>query len=114
MVLSSARWQEKIAGEPGLPPLEASEWFAGQRSARPLVAGTVARGQLQTDLALFTGRKTRLTRSPAEQEPAPQPGRDRAAFDENRDFVDTFPIAVDERLVRHGRDRYSIYCIVCH
>src|SRR4029079_1994002 len=95
-------------------PLEPSELFADQRSARPLVAGTVARGHLQTDLALFTGRKTRLTRSPAEQEPAPQPGRDRAAFDENRDFVDAFPIAIDERLVRHGRDRYSIYCIVCH
>jgi mono/diheme cytochrome c family protein len=114
MVLASAGCQQKMAGQPSYRPLEPSEWFADQRSARPLVAGTVARGHLQTDLALFTGRKTRLTRSPAEQEPAPQPGRDRAAFDENRDFVDAFPIAVDEGLVRHGRDRYSIYCLVCH
>jgi len=114
MVLASAGCQQKMAGQPSYRPLEPSEWFADQRSARPLVAGTVARGQLQTDLALFTGRNTRVTRGPAEQEPAPQPGRDRAAFDENRDFVDAFPIAVDERLVRHGRDRYSIYCLVCH
>src|SRR5438067_2808580 len=107
--------QQKMAGQPSYRSLEPSEFFADQRSARPLVAGTVPRGHLRTDLALFTGRKTRAGRNPAEQEPAPQSGAgQKAKFDENRDFVDSFPIAVDTEVLEHGRDRYMIYCVVCH
>ena len=53
-----------MAGQPSFRPLEPSEFFTDGRSARPLVSGTVARGHLQTDLALFTGRKTRRGRNP--------------------------------------------------
>src|SRR2546427_10629368 len=83
--------QQKMAGQPSYQPLEPCELFADQRSARPLVAGTVARGQLRTDLPFFTGRKTRTGRNPKEQEPAPRPDSgQRRAFDENRDFVSEF------------------------
>jgi len=104
-----------MASQPSYRTLEPSAFFPDQRSARPLVAGTVARGHLRTDLALFTGRKTGSGRNSAEQEPAPQPGSGpKSKFDENRDFVDSFPIAVDEQLIEHGRNRYLIYCVVCH
>jgi len=107
--------QQKMAGQPSYQPLEPSDFFADQRSSRPLVAGTVARGHLRTNLALTTGRKTRTGRFLPEREPAPTPTSDRGrAFDENRDFVESFPIAVDEQRIRHGRDRYAIYCAVCH
>ena len=33
-----------------------STFFADERSARPLVAGTVARGQLRDDALLYTGK----------------------------------------------------------
>jgi mono/diheme cytochrome c family protein len=97
--------QQKMAGQPSYQPLEASSFFSDGRSARPLIAGTVARGHLHTDVKLYSGRKTRLQPIPEGQ----LKGRD-----ENIDFVDEFPFAVDERLIRHGRDRYSIYCVVCH
>ncbi len=115
VVIVLAGCQQKMAGQPSYHALEPTEFFSDQRSARPLVTGTVARGHLKTDLALFTGRKTRASRSPAEQEPAPQAGSGPGKkFDEHRDFVDTFPIAIDEQAIEHGRDRYLIYCVVCH
>ncbi len=115
VAIATAGCQQKMAGQPSYRPLEPSEFFADQRSARPLVTGAVARGHLQTDLALFTGRKTRAGRNPAEQEPAPKSGGEKGAkFDENRDFVDSFPIVVNERVIEHGRDRYLIYCVICH
>src|SRR5207237_10157525 len=48
--------QQKMADQPSFRPLEASSFFSDGRSARPAVAGTVARGRLQTDAAFFTGR----------------------------------------------------------
>lgn len=107
--------QQKMASQPSYQPLEPSEFFPDGRSARPQVPATVARGQLRTDLALYTGRKTRRGRLVREAEPAPAAGSARAkAVDEDRDFVEDFPLAVDERLIRHGQDRYSIYCTPCH
>ena len=35
-------------------------------------------------------------------------------LEQNNDFVDAFPLPVSAALVRHGRDRYMIYCVVCH
>src|SRR5690242_15728611 len=93
--LLAAGCQQKMADQPSYQPLEPSDFFVDGRSARPLVPGTVARGQLRTDRALFTGRKSGRTGASREREPAPQPGSDRAkAFDENLDFVEDFPIAI--------------------
>jgi mono/diheme cytochrome c family protein len=104
-----------MADQPSFQPLEPFAFFADNRSARPLPRGTVARGQLHLDPAVYAGRKTWDGRNVALSEPAPEAGSERAKkFDENRDFVEEFPVAVDEDLIRHGRDRYSIYCSVCH
>src|SRR5437764_847333 len=83
--------QQKMAGQPSYKPLDASDFFADHRSARPLVPGTVARGQLRIDTALYTGRKSRGGEPKEEQQPAPEAGSDRARrFDENRNFVEEF------------------------
>src|SRR5438876_462687 len=103
--LASVGCQQKMAGQPSYRPLEPCGFFGDGRAARPLVAGTVARGHLQTDVAFYSGQKTR---------PRPIAEGELKGRDENRDFVDNFPIAIDERLIRHGRDRYLIYCVVCH
>ena len=42
--------------QPKYMPLRESTFFADERSARPLVAGTVARGQLRDDALLYTGK----------------------------------------------------------
>jgi mono/diheme cytochrome c family protein len=105
-----------MAGQPSFGPLEPSDFFADGRSARPQVAGTVARGHLRTDLALYTGRKTPAGGgAPPDEKIAATPEIERAKkFDENGDFVTEFPVPVDEKLIEHGHNRYAIYCVVCH
>ena len=48
---------------------EASDFFADQRSARPLIEGTIAQGHLHEDELLYTGRvagsRRRCFRSPS-------------------------------------------------
>src|SRR3954464_14446972 len=56
MMLLNSGCQQKMADQPSFKPLQASNFFADGRSARPVVPGTVARGHLRTDSAFFTGR----------------------------------------------------------
>ncbi len=49
--------QQKMAEQPSYKPLRTCEFFADGRSERPMVSGTVARGHLDADVGLFTGRR---------------------------------------------------------
>jgi mono/diheme cytochrome c family protein len=75
--------------QPKYRPFRKSEFFADGRSARPLVAGTVARGELREDLLFASGKSGAV-------------------------FADAFPMRVDEMLLRRGQERYRIYCSPCH
>jgi len=75
--------------QPKYIPLRESTFFDDQRSARPLVAGTVARGQLRDDSLLYTGKIN---------------GADATVF----------PFAVDARVMARGRERFEIFCSPCH
>ncbi len=75
--------------QPKYIPLRASTFFPDQRSARPLVEGTVARGHLHDDPLLETGKI-------------------------GNDDATVFPFAVDAGLLARGRERYDIYCSPCH
>lgn len=75
--------------QPKYIPLRESTFFSDARSARPLVAGTVARGQLHEDTLLYTGKIG---------------GADATMF----------PFRVDERVMARGRERYDIFCAPCH
>jgi mono/diheme cytochrome c family protein len=75
--------------QPRYEALEASTFFADGQSARPVVEGTVARGQLNEDDAFYRGR-------------------------EGKDFVSKLPIEVNAELLDRGQDRFEIYCAVCH
>jgi mono/diheme cytochrome c family protein len=75
--------------QPRYKTLSADDFFADGQSARPLVAGTVARGQLEEDQAFYTGK-----------------------VDDR--YVDDIPIKVDEKLLERGRERYGISCAMCH
>jgi len=75
--------------QPKYIPLRESAFFTDQRSARPPVPGTVARGQLRDDLLLYTGKID---------------GSDAAVF----------PFAVDDRIMARGRERFDIFCSPCH
>ena len=81
--------RQDMHDQPRFKPLRANSFFADGRSARPLVAGTVARGTLQEDDHLFTGRV-------------------------NNEFVTTFPFPVTEQVIRRGQERFNIFCSPCH
>jgi mono/diheme cytochrome c family protein len=81
--------RQDMHDQPKYEPYEKSEFFADQRSVRPRVAGTVARGHLN--------------------EPTPETtGKIGAAF------VATVPVAVTMDLMRRGQQRYDIFCSPCH
>jgi mono/diheme cytochrome c family protein len=109
--------QQEMGDQPSYRPLQPSKFFADGRAARPLVEGTVARGQLETDIGLFTGRRERLP-APVVVAAAGQEGDKPAVKLVNPDnmssYIDGFPVAVTANLLERGRERYSIYCAVCH
>jgi mono/diheme cytochrome c family protein len=75
--------------QPKFIPLRQATFFADQRSARPPVTGTVARGQLREDALLYTGKVN---------------GADATVF----------PFAIVERTLRRGQERFDIFCSPCH
>jgi mono/diheme cytochrome c family protein len=90
VVLPGCSEQDMVI-QPRVKPYQESAFFADGQASRPLVFGTVARGQLGTDLAYETGKTGDL-------------------------LVDKIPdrVKVDEALLKHGRERYNIYCSPCH
>jgi hypothetical protein len=114
-----------MATQPSYRPYDPSTFFEDGRSERPLVPGTVARGQLRTDLHLFAGRRPDLVRSPnfpaaivATAFGNPFAVATLATVQVNAEdelnSVDTFPFPVTKGVLEHGRNRYMIYCVVCH
>jgi mono/diheme cytochrome c family protein len=81
--------RQDMQDQPKYRPYRRSDFFGDERSARPQVAGTVARGQLQEDALLATGKAGAA-------------------------FADTLPVALDESVLRRGQDRFRIYCSPCH
>ena len=58
-------------------------------ASRPIVPHTVARGQLQEDEAFYTGKL-------------------------GTNLVTALPMPVTRELLERGRERFEIYCSVCH
>src|SRR5262249_27456391 len=99
LALLLAGCQQKMASQPSYRPLEASSFFANGQSSRDLVPGTVARGHLELDDHLFTGRTAGTsTRAEAARTAKPLPqGKNvgaAAAGSPRAEFVDTFPFQI--------------------
>lgn len=75
--------------QPKYEPLEASSTFSDGRSSRPLVEGTIARGHLNEDVALYTGKI-------------------------GSEYVLKVPFELTEQIVDRGQERYNIFCTPCH
>jgi mono/diheme cytochrome c family protein len=105
-----------MARQPSYRPLEPTTFFADGRSARPLVSGTVARGQPLDDASLVRARKERSPRASTAAFLATGPG---LAFVTEKpgkleDYVAEFPFAISEDDLRRGQQRFTIFCSVCH
>ncbi len=88
-VLAGGACRQDMHDQPKFIPLRESTFFADDRSARPLVDGTVARGHLRDDDLLYTGKAN---------------GQDATVF----------PRPVDAAMMARGRQRFDIYCSPCH
>ncbi len=93
--------RQDMHDQPKYTPLRPSNFFNDGRSARPLVEGTVARGQLKEDDLLFTGKSGGAT-TPTGQAASGQ------------GFADTFPFPVTQAVMDRGQERYNIFCSMCH
>jgi mono/diheme cytochrome c family protein len=88
-LLLLAGCRQDMHDQPKFRPLERSDFYSDQRSARPLVQNTVARGQLREDAYFYTGKVNK------------QPG-------------EFFPFQVTQQALERGRERFNIYCAPCH
>ena len=77
------------AGPAALQASGGTDFFGDGRSARPVLEGTVARGQLRIDQARYTGK-------------------------ENGEDVDYFPFPITRADLLRGQERFNIYCSPCH
>lgn len=95
--------------QPKMKPFRGSAFFADRLSGRQPIEGTVARGFLRTDTEYFTGKKSA---QPGQPVPSASPQSSPAsAF---ADDIDTFPFPITKETVARGRERYEIFCSVCH
>jgi mono/diheme cytochrome c family protein len=121
LLFSALGCQQKMALQPSYQPDDASDFFPDGKASRPPPAGTVARGHLSVDAALFTGRTSleEPTTAPrqAREEQADRGGARPVLAGEAAQFegvVDEFPFPITREILEHGRDRFMIYCVVCH
>jgi mono/diheme cytochrome c family protein len=75
--------------QPRLKPLRRSDFYEDGRASRPLVPGTVARGQLRDDTYFYTGRA-------------------------GKQAGDALPFPATKDVLERGRERFNIYCSPCH
>lgn len=117
LVLAQCGCQQQMADQPSFKPLQPSEFFDDGQSARSLVPGVVARGHLRTSPAFSLGRTERPDADAlSDASTSSLAGTEDTAggFEDDRAFVEEFPIPVTETVVRYGHHRYMIYCVVCH
>jgi mono/diheme cytochrome c family protein len=89
-LLLASSCRRDMFNQPSSQPLSRSDFFQdNQMASRPVVIHTVARGQLNEDEAFYTGKM-------------------------GTNLVTTFPIPIARELLERGRERFEIYCSVCH
>jgi mono/diheme cytochrome c family protein len=89
VVVVVAGCRQDMHDAPRYEAFEASESFADKRASRVPPPGTVPRGWLREDEALYTGKV-------------------------NGQLVETFPFAIARADLERGQQRFNIYCTPCH
>jgi mono/diheme cytochrome c family protein len=88
-LLAVAGCRQDMHNQPKYIPLRESDFYADHRSERPLPDGTVARGDVQGDERMYTGKV-------------------------NGELATVFPFAITGDVMRRGQERFDIFCSPCH
>jgi hypothetical protein len=89
LVALAAGCRQDMHDQPKYKPLKSSAFFEDGRDSRPLVADTVARGHLDDDALLYTGKTGTA-------------------------FATEFPFPITGAVLLRGQERFTIYCTPCH
>jgi len=89
LACSNAGCRQDMHDQPKYRPFRPSALFTDGRASRPLVADTVARGHLDDDTLLYTGKAGAA-------------------------FSDSLPFPASAETLRRGQERYDIFCAPCH
>lgn len=82
--------RQDMHDQPRYQPLQPTRFFGDERSARPLVQGTVARGQMRSaDPVFYTGYN-------------------------GKQLATEFPFKITVQDLQRGQERFNIYCSPCH
>jgi cytochrome c553 len=87
LVLSGCR--RDMFDQPKSDALRESDFFKDGAASRPIPPHTVARGDLQSDEAFYTGMI-------------------------GTNLVTTFPMSVTREILKRGQQRFEINCVPCH
>jgi hypothetical protein len=89
-VLGLGACRQDMHDQPKYKALRSSPFFDDGRTSRPRIEGTVARGELDSNVEQHTGRTAA------------------------GGHLVTGPLPVTPDLLRRGQERYDIFCSVCH
>lgn len=89
LVLVLGGCRQDMHNQPKFKPLRANDFYADMRSERPIIEGTVARGDLRDDQYFYTGKI-------------------------GKNDGDVFPFPVTADVLKRGQERFNIYCTPCH
>lgn len=89
LALTVAACRQDMHDQPKYTALQESNFFGDGQASRPLVANTVARGQLNEDTLLMTGQ-------------------------ENGADTTVFPFPVTDEVMNRGHERFDVFCSPCH
>jgi mono/diheme cytochrome c family protein len=99
--------EQKMAKQPRYAPLAPGRFFADGQSGRAPVPGTRAHDETREDVHLLTGKKPGTAPTASKERPAP-------SLEHAAEYEETFPFAVSAERMRHGRERFGVYCAACH
>ncbi len=85
----TAGCRQDMVDQPRYDPFQESPLFGDGAGSRPLPPNTIARGFLRLEKPLYTGKQ-------------------------NDQLISELPVRLDAALLARGRQRYDIYCSVCH
>ncbi len=106
-LFTSLGCHQKMADQPRYEPLEASRYFPDGRSTREPVQGALARDEEWENHHLITGKKPGTPPTGSKERPKP-------LLDHAGEYEAGFPVPLTPEIVERGRERYGIYCAVCH
>lgn len=89
LVLCTPACRQDMFDQPKSKPLAESDFFDDRAMSRPIPLHTVARGRLAEDEAFHSGMI-------------------------GTNLIVEFPIQITGAVLERGRERYDIYCAVCH